>query len=65
MGRAEREEDWIELVASITTAIQNAATLPVVAEVGEIANSNGQALGAGQCRQIPCALRQGVECDEG
>ena len=64
-GGADREEEWIELVASITTAIQNAATLPVVAEVGEIANSNGEALGAGQWRQVPCALHQGVECDEG
>ena len=64
-GGADREEEWIELVASITTAIQNATTLPVVAEVGEIANSNGEALGAGQWRQVPCALHQGVECDEG
>lgn len=63
-GGGDREEERIELVTGVTAAVQNATALPVVAEVGEIAKRNGQALGAGQPGQIPCALHQGVEGDE-
>lgn len=60
----ERKEKRIELVSDVTTAIQNPTTLPVIAEIWEIPDSDGQALSTGQLGQISGALDQCIESDE-
>ncbi|RRT35978.1 hypothetical protein B296_00051625 [Ensete ventricosum] len=64
-GGVEREIEGIDLVAHDAAAVENLATLPVLAVVREHLDRRRQALGARQLLQIARALRQPVDGDVG
>lgn len=60
----ERKEEGVNLVTDVTAAVHDPATLPAHADVREVLDRDGQALGAAQRRQVSRALDQGVDRDE-
>ncbi|THU53620.1 hypothetical protein C4D60_Mb10t16350 [Musa balbisiana] len=65
VGGVEREIEGIDLVAHHAAAVENLATLPVLAVVRELLDRRRQALGARQLLQIARALCQRVDGDVG